>query len=416
MSTMRLPLGEHPLLRCLASVDRLLDDVAGLDAAFLSTREKMQALRAVDRELSRLEGLRLGLLAVAGDVATGEGAPSAGVWLAQESRAGAGSGARSQRLAEAIDRWPGVGAALREALLNPDQAAVIVAALDDLPGDLDPELAAKACAQLIGEAGHFGPRELRVLGRRVLEVVAPAVAERHEEQLLLAEEQRGGDETRLSFRPRGGGITDVIARLPEHVADRLRVYLDSFTSPRRRHVDRPLGDVDLLPLPRRRGAAFCSLLEQLPSSGLPSHGGTATSVVVTLDFESLRQGLGAAELSTGGRISATEARRLACTASLLPAVLGGAGEVLDLGRSRRLFSPAQRKALAIRDQSCRAEGCDIPAAWCEAHHAARPWQAGGRTDLADGLLLCSFHHHRAHDPRWDTSRLPHGDVRFNRRT
>jgi hypothetical protein len=138
-------------------------------------------------------------------------------------------------------------------------------------------------------------------------------------------------------------------------------------------------------------------------------------VVVTLDHESLLRGLGVAELSSGGHLTATEARRLACTASLLPVVLGDAGEVLDLGRSRRLFSPAQRKALAIRDRRCRAEGCDIPAAWCEAHHAGAPWAGGGRTDLRDGVLLCSFHHHRAHDPRWDSSRLPNGDVRYARR-
>jgi hypothetical protein len=137
---------------------------------------------------------------------------------------------------------------------------------------------------------------------------------------------------------------------------------------------------------------------------------------VTIDLDVLRSGLGLAETSTGEVISAGEARRLACTAGILPVVLGGAGEVLDLGRSRRLFSPAQRKALAIRDRHCRAEGCDIPAAWCEAHHATNPWSRKGRTDLDNGLLLCSFHHHRAHDVHYDGSRLPNGDVRYTRRT
>ena len=118
-------------------------------------------------------------------------------------------------------------------------------------------------------------------------------------------------------------------------------------------------------------------------------------------YHTLLTGLGLAETSTGDPITAAEARRLACTAGILPVVLGGAGEILDLGRTRRLFSPAQRKAMAIRDRDCRAEGCDIPAAWCEAHHANEPWAKGGRTDLADGNLLCSFHHHRAHDPRYD---------------
>ena len=68
------------------------------------------------------------------------------------------------------------------------------------------------------------------------------------------------------------------------------------------------------------------------------------------------------------------------------------------------------------DLHCRAEGCDIFAAWYEAHHATAAWAAGGKTDLADGVLLCSWHHHRTHDPRYDTHRQPNGDFRLNRRT
>jgi hypothetical protein len=138
--------------------------------------------------------------------------------------------------------------------------------------------------------------------------------------------------------------------------------------------------------------------------------------MVTLDLDTLRSGLGLAETSTGEVVTAAEARRLACTAGIVPVVLGGKSEVLDLGRTRRLFSPAQRKAMAIRDRHCRAEGCELPAAWCEAHHAKQPWAQGGRTDLADGLLLCSFHHHRAHHPAYDQRRLPTGALRFTRRT
>jgi hypothetical protein len=190
-------------------------------------------------------------------------------------------------------------------------------------------------------------------------------------------------------------------------------YLDAYTSPR--HAG-SLGDVDRLPLPRRRGQAFCTLLEQVPADRLPAHGGTATSVMVMIDLDALRTGLGLAETSTGQVVTAIEARRLACTAAIIPVVLGGAGEILDLGRTRRLFSPGQRKAMAIRDRGCRAEGCEISAAWCEAHHAQAPWSRGGRTDLSDGALLCSFHHHRAHDAAWDTSRLPNGDLRYHRRT
>ena len=57
----------------------------------------------------------------------------------------------------------------------------------------------------------------------------------------------------------------------------------------------------------------------------------------------------------------------------------------------------------------------VPGTWAEAHHW-NPWLTGGRTDLADGVLLCSHHHHRAHDPAYLAQRLPNGDVRFTRRT
>ena len=412
----RPPLDDHPLVRALDGVEVLLDEVAALDPTFVPTREKMRSLRAVDRLIARLEGLRLDLLAASPDVAADAGARSAGVWLALESRRGAAAGARDQHDAEALARRPAVMAALRDGAVNATQAAIIVRALDALPADADPELVTKAESQLLADAGHFAPRELRVLGRRVFEVIAPAAAEAHEASLLAAEERRGRVETRVSFRPQGDGVTDIWARVPDHVADRLRAYLDSYTSPRRRHVVDSDDEVGGLPLPRRRGEAFCALLERVPSTSLPRHGGSATSVVVTLDVEALVSGLGSAGISTGGRISAGEARRLACGAGILPAVLGGRSEVLDLGRSRRLFSPAQRKALDLRDRTCRAEGCDIPAAWCEAHHAAQPWARGGRTDLRAGLLLCTFHHHRAHDSAWRADRMPDGRVRFNRRT
>jgi hypothetical protein len=169
--------------------------------------------------------------------------------------------------------------------------------------------------------------------------------------------------------------------------------------------------------PRRRLAwAFAAFLEAVDPARLPLHGGDATTVLVTIDHHTLASQLTGTGLVGDDPISAGQVRRLACTAGIIPVVLGGDSEILDLGRTRRLFSPAQRKAMAVRDQHCRAEGCTIPAAWCEAHHAGQPWARGGRTDLADGVLLCSWHHHRAHDDRYDTRRLPDGDYRFHRRT
>ncbi|MFC4785541.1 DUF222 domain-containing protein, partial [Nocardioides sp. MAHUQ-72] len=294
---------------------------------------------------------------------------------------------------------------------------------DGLPDRLGPELTTQAEAHLVEQAAHFSPRALKRLGEHLLAVLAPEIADAEEHRRLEAEERAARRTTRLTLRVRGDGSTDIQIRVPDHVASRLRVYLEALAAPRRDHLTEAgtgsseggSSEVERLPYPRRLGEAFCVLLERLPTQVLPQHGGTATTVMVTIDLAQLTTGLGAAGLATGDRITAAQARRLACTAQIIPVVLGGDSEVLDLGRTRRLFSPAQRKAMVIRDRRCRGEGCAIPPAWCEAHHLDTPWARGGKTDLADGVLLCSWHHHRAHDPRFGTDRLPNGDVRFTRR-
>ena len=179
-----------------------------------------------------------------------------------------------------------------------------------------------------------------------------------------------------------------------------------------------------LAYPKRMGQAFVQLLETLDPTRLPIHGGDATTLVVTIDLDALKADLATADLIgaglvpgddlTGDRITAAQARRLACTAKILPVVLGGDSLPLDLGRTRRLFTPTQRKALLVRDRTCRAEGCDVPGTWCEAHHLD-PWHTGGRTDLADGVLLCSHHHHRVHDARYRVERSPGGAFTFHLR-
>ena len=127
--------------------------------------------------------------------------------------------------------------------------------------------------------------------------------------------------------------------------------------------------------------------------------------MVTIDAEKLHHALGTATLTGGSHtldspgLSAGQARRLACHHGLLPAVLDGDSVPLDLGRTSRLFTHHQARAHAITHPTCQAEGCDIPAAWCERHHRT-PWANGGRTDLAEIAFLCSHHHHRVHDPAY----------------
>jgi hypothetical protein len=103
-----------------------------------------------------------------------------------------------------------------------------------------------------------------------------------------------------------------------------------------------------------------------------------------------------AGLTDGGQVlSAATARRLACDGGIIPMVLGADGAVLDLGRTQRLFTAAQRRAIIHRDGGCTFPGCTVPAGWCEAHHITW-WSRGGRTDLRNGALLCQRHHTLVH--------------------
>lgn len=404
----------HPVLVCLEGLESALEGTAEVQAVFMATSDKRTALLRLARLEAQLASLRLRVMAASDDVALAEGARDVAAFVTHHTRSDLSANRRDLALGEALDkRWPQVARALGHAEVNVAQARVICHALDELPADkVDAELLAKAEAQLVEQAADFGPRELRLLGRRVLDLVAPEIGEQHEAEQLAREERRAERQTSLTSTRLGDGSTRITLHVPDAVAARLKTYLEAYTSPRHRSG----GEADRIPIARQHGQAFCSILEAVDSQRLPAHGGDATTVIVTIPLEQLRRELGSGELGPGDTLSAGEVRRLACTANIIPAVLGGTSEVLDLGRSSRLFKPAQRKAMIIRDRECRAAGCTIPATWCEAHHWGRPWVRGGRTDLEDGVLLCSWHHHRAHDDTFDASRMPNGDVRFSRRT
>jgi hypothetical protein len=124
-------------------------------------------------------------------------------------------------------------------------------------------------------------------------------------------------------------------------------------------------------------------------------------VVVTVDLATLRRELGAAagELRWAGPISAEAARRLACDAGIVPAVLGAAGEPLDVGRLSYPVTAAIRRALEARDRGCAFPGCGRPPAWCAAHHIQH-WTKDGITAMCNLVLLCDRHHVVVHHQGW----------------
>ncbi|SDL47553.1 protein of unknown function [Arthrobacter sp. ov407] len=152
----------------------------------------------------------------------------------------------------------------------------------------------------------------------------------------------------------------------------------------------------------------------LATGGLPAAGGLRPQVMATIDYRDLltrlgettgatattgKPGTGTGTLLFTGPVTADTIRKIACDADIIPVVLGGDGQVLDIGRASRVFPPHVRKALTARDRGCAFPQCTIPAPWCEAHHITY-WSRGGSTGTDNGTLLCSHHHHLIHKEQW----------------
>ena len=158
--------------------------------------------------------------------------------------------------------------------------------------------------------------------------------------------------------------------------------------------------------------AFLDLLRtgaDTDSNALLSSGAPSVRVVVTA--HDLHEGVGHARIDGQVEpISLPTVQRMICAGTHTPVFVGSTGQPLDVGRSQRLFTPRQRIALATRDGGCRWAGCDRPPSWTEAHHIT-PWaDSGGRTDVADGILLCRHHHLLVHNNGWriERHRAPDG--------
>ena len=411
------------MVRFANALSGALDRLSDVPAWSMTPDEQRRALVRLRRERARLEELELRGLASAdrNEVGADSGATSTAAWLAHSTRATRPSCSRDVRLAEALDTdFGATRLALADGDVNPDQAWVIVQAVRALTDEHDvlpPGTHERAEAHLLELALKVDATALRVLGKRLFEVVCPEAADAAEGRRLEDEERRARARALFSMRDNGDGTADGRFRLPSLHAGLLKKALDALTSPRRLgegRIDPETGKK--LPYPHLLGLGLMDLLEHhLDTTSLPGNGGNPFTVVVNVDLEALRTGIGVAVCDTGTRISAAEARRLACAAGVIPMVLGGSSVPLDLGRERRLFSKHQRIALAHRYGGCAADSCDRPPSWTEIHHLD-PWHRGGRTDLADGIPLCPHHHRMADDPvGYDMRRLPSGAVRFTRR-
>lgn len=135
----------------------------------------------------------------------------------------------------------------------------------------------------------------------------------------------------------------------------------------------------------------------------PSYARAEVSVVV--DLRTLQSGRHPRTfLHTGSDVELhiETVRRIACEAKVIPIVLGTNGVVLDVGRSSRLATAHQRRALESMHSTCAIPDCTVPIGQCQPHHI-NYWNSGGPTDMANLVPLCTSHHRCVHEGGWKLS-------------
>jgi len=407
----------HRVAVAVAHTRDELDAVMDASTWSMSTAEAGQTLVELHRVKAQVAELEARVAVHAEGVGVGseEGASSAAVWVANRTRQTRPAAHGAVKLGRQLEAYPATREALAAGVVCEAQVRVILRWLDRLPVDLGAALVARAEQHLMDAAAEHDAKALGWIGRRLWEVIAPEEADAREAELLAREEAAAARASVLTGFDDGEGKTHFKGVMPSFHWAALQKALHALAAPQ--HLTaRELGAVAHKPTPERLGQALCELIETIAAKDLPATGGVSATMTITLDHHTLTGDLEkAGVLDAGGRISPGMARRLACEAGIIPVVLGGESQVLDVGRKSRLFTQTQRIAVLHRQRGmCAAEGCDRTRG-LHVHHLD-PWSSGGKTDLAKALALCHWHHRRIHDTTYQATHLPHGEVRFHRRT
>lgn len=215
----------------------------------------------------------------------------------------------------------------------------------------------------------------------------------------------------LRLIPQPDGMTRLIGLLDPESAAIVTAAVDAVTAPRRggpRFVDPDaVARADAIVRDERSTEQLTldALVEMVRIAGAADQGrvfGTRRPAVrVHVALSDLQRGAGTAHLEGQTiAVSVQTAERIGCSNGLLGIMFDNRGCALRLGRSRRLFTENQHTALAAIWGGCAAPGCDRPPSWTEAHHIDEWKRDHGRTDVADGILLCRHHHMLIHNNHW----------------
>jgi hypothetical protein len=309
-----------------------------------------------------------------------------------------------------------VGLAVSAGTLSTSAADAIRIGLG-VPSDSVPAAAlATAAEHLCAEASTLDADRVGILARQVRDQIDEAgIAER--------ENQRRAARS-LRVLKHSDGMTRLVWVMDPETSATVTELYDRATSPRRggpRFVNQ--GDTataerlasDDRSTEQLASDTFAELLRHAAdtdSSRLLGSGAPVVRILVTTDALNV----GARDTSAGGGtghgfidgqhdpIGIATVERLACAGRTQTITLDRDGSPLDVGREQRLYTKQQRTALAVRDGGCMFPDCDRPPSWCECHHITHWVRDHGRTDLADGILLCRHHHLLLHNNGWEIQR------------
>jgi Domain of unknown function (DUF222)/HNH endonuclease len=301
---------------------------------------------------------------------------------------------------------PHLAQAQRTGQISTEQVAIIERALAkvDRPG-FHPA-AVEAGEKLLTRFAHqFGPKDLRRLAEQVIDAIDPDGS--------LPNEQLNADRRFFHLRQTKDGAYAGEFRLTGDAGIKLQALLGPLAKPRATTAVGPDGQPIEMPDPRHHGQRLHDALEDLcdrllrQDNPVPDTGGTPATVIITIDLDDLLKRTGYGVASDGTLIRTDTVLGLADQAELYYAILNANGEVLRLGRDRRIATRGQTIALIARDIGCSFPGCDAPAEWCQRHHIIS-WVDGGTTDLNNLTLLCAYHHHNFLAKGWHCRINPDG--------
>ncbi|WNM26173.1 DUF222 domain-containing protein [Demequina capsici] len=287
--------------------------------------------------------------------------------------------------------------------LSVDAAGLIVAGLNSVAESVDGEYLADLERRLVSGAAARSAHEVQTM---VARAVARVDAREHERR-----ERKNHEERYLWWKQGHDGVVTLHGQLDAVTAAPVISVLEQMTTRGIRRQGRDEAPVarDTRTVGQIRADALFELARHALGCAQTAQSGVRTTMVIRMTLADLERGEGLGSID-GIRqpVSVRELRRLAGDAGVVPEVLGGDGEVLELGRERRLFTRAQRLALLERDGGCAK--CHAPPEHCEAHHIIG-WEHGGRTDLTNGVMLCTRCHHDVHRDGWRID-ADKGEVKF----